>query len=296
MNNYVSQKENVLNLLMICGYHVVFFSSSYIIIQSLELIFSLPLFILISLIHQKFLAEFLHEGSHYCTHRNKAINDFISNYLVGLFFFVSINNYRKKHFQHHDFKKFFSPKDPETGPLKVYTKKGFWKNVFFDLIGINGLLFLLNYTNLEASPRSNTPKGKFKFDNSFFIITIIQIIVFGISIIYNYYIFYLTYFLVAGTLYGLQVRLKVTCQHIFLEKNKKIQYNRTTSRTIKGGILEKLFFTSDVSAYHALHHDYPMYPFRKCKKIFLQKSIPQDKNIFSTTRSDIIFNYYKSLL
>ena len=71
--------------------------------------------------------------------------------------------------------------------------------------------------------------------------------------------------------------------------------SKTTSRTIKGGILEKLFFTSDITAYHDIHHDHPQYPFRKCRKIFLEKKHSNDKNIFSKTRSDIILNYYKSL-
>ena len=85
--------------------------------------------------------------------------------------------------------------------------------------------------------------------------------------------YYLIYYLTLGTLYHLQLRFRVICQHIFLNKENKIQYNLTTSRTIKGGLLEKIFFTSDITAYHNLHHDFPQYPFRKLKKLTLDNTI-----------------------
>ena len=296
MNKYLSHKDSVENIMMIFGLHFLFLLSTFFLIHNLQLIFSIPLFIIISLIHHKFLGEFIHEGSHYHLHKNKIINEYISNYLVGLFFFVSVSNYRKKHFKHHEFEKFFNFEDPETGPLKIHSKKEFWKNIFFDLIGYNGLLFLLNYTNQAAGNRSSSTKSKFKLDKAFFVILFIQIILFIMSIIYNFFIFYITYYLVLGTLYHLQLRFRIVCQHIFLNKENKIQYDHTTSRTIKGGLLEKLFFTSNITAYHDLHHRYPQYPFRKCKSMFLKNSFVEDKNVFSTTRADLIFNYYKSLL
>ena len=295
MNKYLSHKDNVENIMMIFVLHLIFFLSAFLLVKNLQLIFSLPLFIILSLVHHKFLGEFIHEGSHYHLHKNKIINEYISNYLVGLFFFVSVGNYRKKHFKHHEFEKFFNSEDPETGPLKIQKKKEFWKNIFFDLIGFNGLLFLFNYTNQKARSRSSLTNSKFKIDRVFFVILFIQIVFFIISIVFDFFIFYITYYLTLGTLYHLQLRFRIICQHIYLNKKNKIQYNVTTSRTIKGGILEKLFFTSDLTAYHDIHHRYPQYPFRKCKKMILQNSVSKDKNIFSTTRSDIIFNYYKSL-
>jgi len=99
-----------------------------------------------------------------------------------------------------------------------------------------------------------------------------------------------------GTLYHLQLRFRIICQHIFLNKENKIQYDVTTSRTIKGGVLENIFFTSDVTAYHNLHHIFPQYPFRKLKKMTFEKPLSKDKNIYSTTRYNIIFNYYNNLI
>ena len=55
------------------------------------------------------------------------------------------------------------------------------------------------------------------------------------------------------------------------------------------------FFTSDVTAYHDLHHKNPQYPFRKCREIFKEKGFVNDKNIFSKTRSYIVYKYYTSL-
>ena len=158
------------------------------------------------------------------------------------------------------------------------------------------MLFLLNYTNLNSSSRSNPHNAKFKLDKNFLIICVIQIVFFIVSIIYGFLLFYLIYYLTLGTLYHLQLRFRVICQHIFLNNENKIQYDVTTSRTIKGGLLEKIFFTSDITAYHNLHHDFPQYPFRKLKKLTLENPNTSDKNIFSKNRTDIIFSYYKSLL
>ena len=296
MNKYLSHKDSVENIIMIFVLHFLFLLSAFFIIHNLQLIFSIPLFIVISLIHHKFLGELIHEGCHYHLTKNRNINDYISNYLVGLFFFVSVANYRKKHFKHHEFQKFFELDDPETGPLKTYRKKELWKNIFFDLIGLNGILFLLNYTNLDSSSRSNPHKTKFNLDKNFLIICIIQIAIFITSITYGFILYYLIYYLTLGTLYHLQLRFRVICQHIFLNKENKIQYDLTTSRTIKGGLLEKIFFTSDITAYHNLHHDFPQYPFRKLKKLTLDNALPNDRNVFSRNRTDIIFSYYKSLL
>ena len=295
MNKYLNLKDSVENLLLILGLHVIFFVSSFLIVKELELIFSLPLFVVLSLIHHKFLGEFIHEGSHYHLFKNKTVNEYISNYLVGVFFFVSVSNYRKKHFKHHEFERFFDSEDPETGPLKIRSKKEFWKNIFLDLVGFNGIMLLLNYTNQEAGSRSSVTNSKFKLDKHFVIILLMQASFITVSIIYNFFIFYIAYYLTLGTLYHLQLRFRILGQHIYLKKDNKIQYDITTSRTIKGGILEKLFFTSDITAYHDLHHLHPQYPFRKCKKMILENPKVDDKNIFSNTRYDIIFNYYKSL-
>ena len=99
MNKYLSHKDSVENIMMIFGLHFLFLLSAFFLIHNLQLIFSIPLFIIISLIHHKFLGEFIHEGSHYHLHKNKIINEYISNYLVGIFFFVSVKNYRKKDFK-----------------------------------------------------------------------------------------------------------------------------------------------------------------------------------------------------
>ena len=84
MNKYVSQKDSVENMVMILGLHLIFFLSSFFLAQNLQLFFSLPLFIVMSLVHHKFLGEFIHEGTHYHLHKSKIANEYISNYLISL--------------------------------------------------------------------------------------------------------------------------------------------------------------------------------------------------------------------
>ena len=82
-----------------------------------------------------------------------------------------------------------------------------------------------------------------------------------------------------------------------LEKNKPIQYDKTTSRTIKGGILEKMFFTSDITAFHDLHHLHPYYPYRKLREIFNKQQMysNEDENVYTKSRFKFLNNFYKSL-
>ena len=96
MNKYLNHKDSVENVMMIFGLHLLFFLPAFFLIHNVQLMYSLPLFMIMSLVHHKFLGEFIHEGCHYHLHKNKIINEYISNYLVGIFFFVSVNNYRKK--------------------------------------------------------------------------------------------------------------------------------------------------------------------------------------------------------
>ena len=79
MNKYITNIDNIGNLFLLLLLHVIFFSSGYLIVQNLELLFALPVFVIISLIHHKFLGEFIHEGSHYHLHSSKKINELISN-------------------------------------------------------------------------------------------------------------------------------------------------------------------------------------------------------------------------
>ena len=110
-------------------------------------------------------------------------------------------------------------------------------------------------------------------------------------------IFYIVYYFSLGTLYHLQLRLRVLGQHLYMENNKSIQYEKTTSRTIKGNILEKLFFTSDITAYHDLHHLHPYYPYRKLREIFKKDNMSSsnNENIYSTSRFNFMKEFYKSL-
>ena len=95
MNTRLKQTDSIKNIIMILCLHIIFFTSSWFVIKNLNLFISTPIFIILSIIHQKFIGEFLHEGSHFHLNNNKILNEIISNYFVGLFFFVTVKNYRK---------------------------------------------------------------------------------------------------------------------------------------------------------------------------------------------------------
>ena len=79
MNHNLSTTESISNLLYILLLHTLFFSISFYLINNYSLFISIPIFIVISLIHHKFLGEFIHEGCHYHLFKSKKINEFLSN-------------------------------------------------------------------------------------------------------------------------------------------------------------------------------------------------------------------------
>ena len=58
-----------------------------------------------------------------------------------------------------------------------------------------------------------------------------------------------------------------------------------------------MFFTSDITAFHDLHHDHPYYPYRKLREIFNKKQMATntDKNSYIESRFQFLNNFYKSL-
>ena len=293
VNKYLSRADSYKNLSIIVFFHLSFVCVSIFLIINFSLLISIPLFIVIAFIHQKFMGEFLHEGCHSNLQKNGFLNEIVSNYLVGICIFITVNNYRKLHFKHHKFTSFFEGDDPETGFLKIYKKSDFWKNVALDLLGYNALKMLRDYSLNEK----DESKFSFKIDKVFYIYVLIHFCVFVLLVIYNFYLFYLIYYLTLGTLSKLQRRFVVLCQHIFIkEDNQKVQYEVTTSRTIVGNFVETIFFNSDINGYHDLHHENSMYPYRKLKKMFDESEPKEEINTFSTTRFHIIKKYYNSLL
>ena len=107
MSKNLSTTDSLINIFHILILHIFFFSISFYLIDNHTFFISIPLFIVISFIHQKFLGEFIHEGCHFHLFNSKKLNDFLTNYLVGLFFFVSVQNYRKNTLNIINIKSFF---------------------------------------------------------------------------------------------------------------------------------------------------------------------------------------------
>ena len=82
MNKHLTNVEGMSNLIMLIMLHIFYFTFSIYIINRAEIYISIPLFVLASFIHQKFLAELLHEGCHFHLQKNKSMNEFISNFFV----------------------------------------------------------------------------------------------------------------------------------------------------------------------------------------------------------------------
>lgn len=295
LNPSLTLSASLVNIFYVLCLHAILFVATWLLATRCSIVVAAPLFVLISLIHIKFLAEFLHEGSHFNFFYQHNWNDFWVNACVGVFLGTSAEKYRNLHFQHHSFQTFFLAEDPETCLLKVHTRSDFYRALLSDLSGLTGLLIFFKY--VSSQPKTPAKKGKKSFDWSLLYFGIIH----GAGVIaalrFGFFTYYLLYYFTLGTLYPLQLRLKILCQHVKLDfhGDALVSYEVTTSRTIKGGLLEQIFFTSEITAYHELHHRYPHYPYRTLQALHAASAVSADPNVFTTSRTSILRRFYRAL-
>lgn len=263
--------------------------------QQFSLMLAAPLCAILSLIHIKFMAEFLHEGAHFNFYYQRSWNDFYTNLLTGVFLGTSAEKYRNLHFQHHSFQTFFQAEDPETCLLQMHTKRDLFRAIISDITGLTGLKIFLKYTSSHPKNSAAAKSRNFEFSLIFFMISHVLILFFAYRL--NFLPFYFIYYFTLSTLYPLQLRMKILCQHVKLDfkSDAKISFATTTSRTIKGGLLEQVFFTSEITAYHELHHRFPNYPYRKLAALHAESNISFDPNIFTANRLLILRRLYRAL-
>ena len=239
----------------------------------------LPLYvgggILLSLIHQREINDWVHEATHWNLYPVKKWNDFWASVLGAFWFGAPITALRQEHFKHHTTKEYFIPGDPDTEKLAIHSRSDLIRGLFEDFSGIGAIKHYVCYILEKLS--SNDVKQPASDGPSLLLPLLIIgaghfVIVAALTLLGRLEIYFI-YYGTLLTLYRASHRLRIYGQHLSISPEGTGQCGGTkVSRTVNCGWLDKLIFASDVMLYHNEHHDKPHLPYRALRVICERKS------------------------
>ncbi len=253
--------------------------------QFLPLYFYIPFTIIISLIHQRWVSEWIHESAHINILFHKKTNDLFTDYFLGLLFLNDIRAHRISHFQHHREEHYLTSNDPDTNLLSVNSRREFRKAFILDLTGISALRMFAGRKKI-ADPNFQKSYLLYKF-------VFIHLCLFTLSVYFGRFDIYFIYYFSLVFLYPAINRVRVYCQHAEIHDGHVSLSKTSSSRTVKTGIIGRVFINSPLMKYHFEHHLYPQIPFRRLGHLNLaNKDLP---NQYALTHWGIIKKIYEGL-
>ena len=243
-------------------------------------------------VHQRLVSEMVHEASHFNILADKTWNDRVGNWLLSYLHGYSIETYRKMHMHHHASAAFFTPEDPDTNKLGIRSKKSLATALLQDITGLGAIQGYLHI--MFARDSTAVAKRGLKDAIAYFLpVFLVQSALLTAGLITGMWMFYFLYLACLITLYPLLNRIRIYGQHLAVLPDNRVTADHTTaSRTIDAGLLDRLFFTSDLMMYHNEHHEKPHLPYRALKAI---SKPSDDPNKYMDSRWPLLFRFYRSL-
>ncbi len=128
------------------------------------------------------LSLFLHEAVHYNIHKNRKLNDILTDLIICPFIFINVNGYRKIHWHHHT--QLGTTKDTE----KSYFNAPNIKFILETLTGIHAIRTLLIYFMPKSKSNISEKNENDSFDWKMALrLVITQSIVILIFVFFGYY-------------------------------------------------------------------------------------------------------------
>ncbi len=237
------------------------------------------------LIHQRAMSEWIHEASHYNLLRDPGRNDTVGNVLAAFAFLTTIQTYRSSHLPHHARQDFFVPEDGDTGMHVIATRREFRRGLVRDALGINALE---TYTRIRDRRARGTVGGRERLET----LVPLVVIVGGLLATGNLGVL-VAYYGTLGAVYPVMNRLRSYGQHVTLcEGGGAIVAGSKTSRTIEGGILDRLLVTSSLLLFHYEHHAHPNLPYRALSSLCARE---ESANRYARRRLPILRGLYRAL-
>jgi fatty acid desaturase len=208
---------------------------------------------------QHALAVLMHDASHHLLHRNKMINDIVSNLCLSFPLFISTDRYRRHHLRHHRYLN--SDLDPDRNDSVLpESRKALMLQLAADLLGVGavGALTTMSYFSvLDAmfkplSAADGLPRLEKCLAFPFFIS--IPIIVIASGVWWQALIFWIVPMLTALPPI---LRLRALAEHGACSDAHQLD----SARTVDASLVERLLFAPCNVNYHLEHHLYPSVPF-----------------------------------
>lgn len=224
-------------------------------------------------------AALMHEGSHYRIHKNRKLNDFISNFFIAYPLFIETEAFRGSHQQHHSYLN--TDKDPDWMRKKGLREWSFplpKREIFIMLtkilFGRGALLILIQLNRL--STRGDMPKTKATADERKSKLKYRLAYYTGLAVILtatNTWAYYLLFWIAPLlTILPVLLRLRSIAEHFGLPNNSEMNSSRNN---LSRGIEAFLFAPHNVG-YHLAHSLYVQVPFYNLKK--LHQLLNEDPN------------------
>jgi len=240
---------------------------------------------------QHALLILMHDGAHWRLANNKKTNDIISNLFLSYPLFVSVENYRSSHLEHH--KSLNTEFDPDYIRKRGQSDWRFPKSknkilVLFllDLLGYGLIEMMKKIMRFNVSAKDGKPKKnyiKLSFYISFFSLLLIT------HQLSNWVILWL---IPALTLLPALLRLRSIAEHFGLSWSEEL----TSSRNTNTNFLENLLLSPHNVSQHLDHHLFPSVPFYNLrllsKRLLLiqnyKKNAYYSDHYLSFTRNSVI--------
>jgi fatty acid desaturase len=254
-SQYLTPRHGVVNVLHVLLTHALLVAWFWIAFPWLPLAASIPLSLLVCVVHQRAMSEWIHEGAHFNLVPNRKWNDRLTDALAGVWFGLPVRTYRAIHFAHHRRDEFFVDDDPDTVFLVVGSRREFWRGVVRDLTGVT---ILRQFARFQSKDPTMARDPRFLVATAVVHVTVL-VLLFRIGWLDAAILYYVS----LATLYPLLNRLRTYGQHAALDPSTpNVVAGSRISRTIDAGLLDRLVHTSPRLMYHHEHHRHPYLPYR----------------------------------
>jgi fatty acid desaturase len=252
---YLQRRHSVMNVAQLAAADALLVAWFWAGYRYLPLAPYLVLSLVVCVVHQRAMSEWIHEASHYSLTRSRRGNDLVGNLLSGIWFALPVDVYRASHTAHHRAREFFTEADPESAFLVVDSRRGFRRAILADLLG-GTIVVQYRRFRTEQSGGGSGLGQRLLFGLCLLGLLVVMWVIGRLDVIALYYGSLIT-------LYPLLNRLRTYGQHAQLDPDGGATLAGShISRTTDCGLVDRIVWTSPRLLYHDDHHRYPYLPWR----------------------------------
>jgi fatty acid desaturase len=219
----------------------------------------IPISVMIIGARQLGLAILMHEAAHGGLHPNKAVNDFLGQWLCAVPVGATLDSYRPYHLQHHKFAQ--QPEDPDlplSAPFPV-TRASLWRKIVRDLTGQT--FVRQRIAVFFAKRRSNDDElveGAVITARSALPFVLMNLAAIGVLGLMGYWwVWFVFWLLPLATWFPLVTRLRNIAEHaVTPDPADPMRHARTT----EANLIERLLIAPYWVNYHCEHHMFMYLP------------------------------------